>query len=134
MCGQRPQIGAFLGSDDLIGKRDGQGAIGLFIVGLVGAAAVVAGSADTEVIIARNRGNAAFADLANDFIGPDIVPDQIAQAVDRVGFAGFEVFKEGFKGWKVSVDVGEEGNFHYLTFGTLKKYTIIIFWLSRSSA
>jgi len=84
MGGQGAQVGAFAGFYDLIGKGDGDGAVGLLFVGLVGAAAVVAVTADTKVVVAGDGGDASFADLVDDFVGPDVVTDEVAEAVDGV--------------------------------------------------
>lgn len=114
MSGQSAEVGAFVVFNDLVGKGDGDGAVGLFFVSLVGAAAIVAGPADAEVVVSCDGGDAASADFLDDFIGPDIIADKVAEAVDAVGCTGFNVFKKGFKCREVGVDVGEQGYFHIL--------------------
>src|SRR5258708_10961160 len=107
MGGQGAQVFSFFVFYDLVGEGDGDGAVGFFVVGLVGAAAVVAGAADTEVVVAGDGGDASFADLVNDFVGPDIVAYEVAEAVDGIGFLLIDVCKEGFERGQVGVDVGE---------------------------
>ena len=101
------EVSTFIGLYDLVGLGDGDSAVCLLLIGLVSAAAVVAGAADAEVIVAGDGRDAAAANFANDFVWPAIVTDEVAKAIDGVGFTGVYVFKQGFEGREVSVNVAE---------------------------
>ena len=57
----------------------------------VSAAAVIGGAANAKIVVSGNRGNTAPPDFGDDFIGPDVVTYQIAEAVHGIGFAGIDV-------------------------------------------
>src|SRR5579872_3941550 len=101
MGGKGAQIGAFFTPHDLVRVGDGDSAIGLFPVGLVSAAAVIAAAADAKVVVARDSGDATAADLANNFIGPDIIADQVAKAINGIGLTTLHIGKKGFESRQV---------------------------------
>lgn len=75
MGGQGAEVFSFFLFYDLVGEGDGYGSIGFLVVGLVRAAAIVAGLADTEVIITSNGGDTALPYFINYFIWPDVIAD-----------------------------------------------------------
>lgn len=70
----------------------------LFLVGFIGAAAIVAAAADAKVVITGNRAHAAFADFVDDLVRPDVITYQIAKTINGVGFAGFDIKKASSAG------------------------------------
>jgi len=102
-----PKICAFIFPDDLVGIGDGKSTICLFFVGLVSAAAVVTGATYTEVIIPGNCWYPTTANLIDDLIRPDIVSDQVAQAIDYVRLLLLDACKEGFEGGKVGMYIAK---------------------------
>lgn len=92
--------------------RNGHGPIGLFLFRSVGASAVVACAADAVIIITCDGGNAAAANLADDFIGPDILADKVAETEYLVGPAAINIRQAGLESGKIGVDVGEKCDLH----------------------
>lgn len=107
MGGQRAQILALRWLCDLVGKRNGHCPVGLLVVGLVGTAAVVNAPANTKVIVPGDGRDAPAAYFPDDFVGPDIVADEVAEAINGVGLAALDVGETGFEGGQIGVDVGE---------------------------
>ena len=62
--------------------------------------------------VAGDGEDTSFAHFVDDFIGPDVVADEVAETVEDVGLSDFYVCKEGFEGGEVGVDVGEQSDFH----------------------
>jgi hypothetical protein len=63
-------------------------------------------------VVAGNGGDAALADFLNDFIGVNMVSNEVSKTVPGIGFSGFYVIKKGLQGWKICVYVTEQGNSH----------------------
>lgn len=85
--------------------RNGDDPVDLFFVGLIGVAAVVAGTTYTKVIVTGDGRNFSFTDFLDDFVGLNVVTDQVPQAIKGVRFLLVDAGKKGFEGGKVGVYV-----------------------------
>jgi hypothetical protein len=108
VCGQGAQVFSFIVLYNAVGKGNGYCAVGFFIVGFISSTAVVTGATDTEVIVSGNGGDTAFAYFVNHFVGPNVVSNQVAQAIDCIGLLAVEVFKKGLECGKVGMYIGEQ--------------------------
>src|SRR5579863_1601981 len=101
------EVGTFFVLYDFVGEGNRDGPVGFFIVRLIGTATVVTRAADAEIVVTDDGGDAASANLPDDFVGPNIVANEVAEAVDGVGPLLFDIFKEGIEGREVGMDVGK---------------------------
>ena len=77
-----------------IGKGNGYFAHVFFVIGFVGTTTLIAGSANSKIIVAGNGWNISFPYLINYFIGPYIITNQVAKAIDCVWFAAVNIFEK----------------------------------------
>src|SRR6185436_20308790 len=90
------------------------------MVCFVGAAAVITGSSNSKIIIACYGWNSPFPDLADHFIWPDIITNQVAQAIDKIGLSAVYILEKPFKRRQVGVNIAEQSNFtHECSFCSL---------------
>ena len=95
---QCAQVSARFIAHELIGARNGNGAIGFLLVGLVSAAAVVATAPDSEVVVARDGGDATRADKVHHFVRSTGVADEVTKAEDRIGSTLVDVCQNRLRG------------------------------------
>src|SRR5690606_28830337 len=104
---ERSQISSLFFFYNGIGERNGDAAIGLFLVGFVGATTFIAVAADAIIVISGNSRNAAPADLINHLVGPNVVPHQVTQTINAVWISALHIVEKCFQGGKICVNIAE---------------------------
>ena len=93
MGGEISQILPFVGFYNFISVSDWLLAIGFIMISFIRTPAVISGDADALIIVSGDRGNIPFSDFVDNLIGPDVVADEITQAIDKIRFLLFYAFE-----------------------------------------
>ena len=102
-----PKKGPFFGLNNIISVGNRDLAHFLIFFRLVSTAAIITASAYTKIIVSCDGRDTTLADFVNYFIRPDIISDQITQAVNCIGITGFKIFKKSLQGRQISMYVGK---------------------------
>src|SRR5690625_1334775 len=105
------QVGALLFANHAVRVRDALHASRLVLRRLVGAAAIVGVEPDALVVVAGDGRGAPFAEDVDDLVRPDVVSNQVAQAVDGIRTSPVNVLQHNLEGGEIGVDVGEGSYF-----------------------
>jgi hypothetical protein len=91
---------------------DGLFSIILIVLCFIRASAFVTHRPDAFVVVSGDDGYASPSDHINHFIGPNVISDEVSQAVDGIGLLFRHAFEAGFEGWQIGMDVAKECNAH----------------------
>jgi hypothetical protein len=98
--------------DPLIGVVDGLFSIILIVFCFIRASTFVAHRADAFIVVPGDDGYASLSDQIHHFIGPNIISDEVSEAVDGIRLLFRHAFEAGFEGRQIGVYIAEERNSH----------------------
>lgn len=108
------EVGAIGIGDRCVGVRDRLFTELAFVLRFVRAAAVVTCRADANVIVASDRRDAVGADTFDNLVRPDVVADQVTQAVDGIRTLALNIGQTCFERGQVGVNIADDRYAHPL--------------------